>query len=177
MLIDCLIDLPTFFCSPTRATRDIVMMVDELEEVKTFEKAILELGWVMSHSGFGCTLNLDIILKNLMPPLKRNFYPHPIFLILCPIKISRPPPPSFPSPHLHIKTLYLVSASMILINDKSEKRSKRRSHDKKNGKFWSFSKIGPPLDFLNFRLIWKMLTPFQINFRLFLFSDVVLYSP
>ena len=37
-LIDCLIDLPTFSQCPTRATRDIVVegdMLDELEEVIT----------------------------------------------------------------------------------------------------------------------------------------------
>ena len=41
MLIDCLIDLPTFFYNPTRDTRDIVVKGDELEEVKTVYKAIL----------------------------------------------------------------------------------------------------------------------------------------
>ena len=37
-LLDCLIDLPTFSYSSTRATRDIVVegdMLDELEEVIT----------------------------------------------------------------------------------------------------------------------------------------------
>ena len=43
----CLIDLPTFSYSPTRANRDIVVEgneLEELEEVKTLWKAILELG-------------------------------------------------------------------------------------------------------------------------------------
>ena len=43
----CLIDLPNFSYSPTRATRDIVVEgneLEELEEVKTLWKAILELG-------------------------------------------------------------------------------------------------------------------------------------
>ena len=35
ILIDCLLALPTFSYSPTRATRDIVVEGDELEEVKT----------------------------------------------------------------------------------------------------------------------------------------------
>ena len=42
-----MIDLPTFSYSPTRATRDIVVEgneLEELEEVKTLWKAILELG-------------------------------------------------------------------------------------------------------------------------------------
>ena len=46
-LIDCLIVLPTFSYSPSRATRDIVVEgndLEELEEVKTLRKAILELG-------------------------------------------------------------------------------------------------------------------------------------
>ena len=46
-LIACLLDLPTFSYSPTRATRDIVVEgneLEELEEVKTLWKAILELG-------------------------------------------------------------------------------------------------------------------------------------
>ena len=34
-LLDPLIALPTFSCSPTRATRDIVVEGDEIEEVKT----------------------------------------------------------------------------------------------------------------------------------------------
>ena len=40
----CLLALPTFSYSPTRATRDIVVEGDELEEVKTIKKTILELG-------------------------------------------------------------------------------------------------------------------------------------
>ena len=40
----CLIDLPTFSYCPTRATRDIVVEGNELEEVKPLRKAILELG-------------------------------------------------------------------------------------------------------------------------------------
>ena len=43
----CLLALPTFSYSPTRATRDIVVEgneLDELEEVKTIKKAIPELG-------------------------------------------------------------------------------------------------------------------------------------
>ena len=46
-LIDCLIALPTISYSPIRATRDIVVEgneLEELEEVKTLWKAILELG-------------------------------------------------------------------------------------------------------------------------------------
>ena len=43
-LLGPLIALPTFSYSPTRATRDIVMEGDELEEVKTIKKTILELG-------------------------------------------------------------------------------------------------------------------------------------
>ena len=45
-LLDPLIALPTFSYSPTRATRDIVIEgdeLDELKEVKTIKKAILEL--------------------------------------------------------------------------------------------------------------------------------------
>ena len=44
--LDCLIDLLTFSYRPTRATRDIIIEgneLEELEEVKTLWKAILEL--------------------------------------------------------------------------------------------------------------------------------------
>ena len=54
IMIAWLLALPTFSFSPTKATRDIVMEGDELnvlEEVKTIRKTILELGWVMPHSG------------------------------------------------------------------------------------------------------------------------------
>ena len=68
-LLDPLIALPTFSYSPTRATRDIVVEGNELEEVKTLWKAILELGWVMPHSGFGATLNPDP-LRKFDPPSK-----------------------------------------------------------------------------------------------------------
>ena len=44
MLLDCLLALPTFSYSPIRATRDIVVVGDELEEVKKVKRAILELG-------------------------------------------------------------------------------------------------------------------------------------
>ena len=66
MLTAWLIDLPTFFYSPTRATRDIVMKDDDLEEVKTVYMAILELDWVLPHSGFGATLN-PINVKKIDP--------------------------------------------------------------------------------------------------------------
>ena len=45
---------------------DIIVKDDELEEVKTVYKAILEIDWVMPHSGFGATLN-PVPLKNLPP--------------------------------------------------------------------------------------------------------------
>ena len=41
--------------------------LDEQEEVKRVLKAILELGLVMPHSGFGATLNPDP-LKRFDPP-------------------------------------------------------------------------------------------------------------
>ena len=43
---------------------------NELEEVKTVYKAILELDGVMRHSGFGQPR-----------PLKKNLTPHPIFIL------------------------------------------------------------------------------------------------
>ena len=58
-LIACLLDSPTFSYSPARAYGDIVVEGDVLEEVKTIKKTILELIWVMPHSGFGATLNPD----------------------------------------------------------------------------------------------------------------------
>ena len=45
---------------------------DEQEEVKRALKAILELGLVMPHSGFGATLDPDP-LKKFDPPTK--FFP------------------------------------------------------------------------------------------------------
>ena len=42
-ILESLTDLPTFSYSPTRAARDIVMEVEEVEKVKTLYKAILEL--------------------------------------------------------------------------------------------------------------------------------------
>ena len=66
ILIACLLALPTFSYSPTRAPRDIVLKGDELNEQEEFKrvlKAILELSLVMPHSGFSATLNPD--------PLKR----------------------------------------------------------------------------------------------------------
>ena len=79
-LIDWLIALPTFSYSRTRATRDIIVEGDELEEleeVKTIKKTILELGWVMPHSGFGATLNPDPLKKNFPPP--KFFFSHSKF--------------------------------------------------------------------------------------------------
>ena len=69
-----LLDLLTFSYSPTRATRDIVVEGNELKElveVKTLWKAILELSWVMPHSGFGATLKPDPLGK-FDPP--SNFF-------------------------------------------------------------------------------------------------------
>ena len=78
ILIDCLIALPTFSYSPIRAPRDIVVKDDEQEEVKRVLKAILELGSVMSHSGFGATLDP---LRKFDPPPK-FFFRHCKFFLL-----------------------------------------------------------------------------------------------
>ena len=72
-LLAWLLDLPTFSSSPTRATKDIVVEGDKLEEVKTVSKAILEPGWVMPHSGFGATLNPDCLKKIDPPSLPQDF--------------------------------------------------------------------------------------------------------
>ena len=81
---NCLIDLPTFSYSPTRTTRDIVMEgneLEEIEEIKTLWKAILELCWVMPHSDFGATLNPDH-LRKFDPPPKFFFFKHSkVFLL------------------------------------------------------------------------------------------------
>ena len=53
---------------------------DEQEEVKRALKAILELGLVMSHSGFGATLDPDP-LKKFDPPTK-FFFIHSKFFLL-----------------------------------------------------------------------------------------------
>ena len=53
---------------------------DELEEVKTIEKAILELGSVMPHSGSGAILNPDP-LKKFDPAPKFLFQTLKIFLL------------------------------------------------------------------------------------------------
>ena len=71
ILIACLLALPTFSYSPTRAPRDILVEGDEFEEVKTVKKAILELSLVRPLSGFGVTLN-PAPIKNLT--LHPGFY-------------------------------------------------------------------------------------------------------
>ena len=73
ILLDCLLALPNFSYSPTRAPRDIVLKGEEFneqEEVKRVLRTILELGLVMPHLGFGATLDPD--------PFKK-FTHHPIF--------------------------------------------------------------------------------------------------
>ena len=70
ILIACLLALPTFSYSPTRAPRDIVLKgneINEQEEVKRVLKAILELGPEMPRSGFGAILDPDL-LKRFDPP-------------------------------------------------------------------------------------------------------------
>ena len=69
-----MLDLPTFSYSSTRPTKDIVGEGDELEEVKTIEKAILELGSVMPHSGSGAILNPDPLKK--FDPAPKFFFQH-----------------------------------------------------------------------------------------------------
>ena len=69
-MLDCLIDLFTFPYSPNRTTRDIVIEVVKLEEVKTLVIVILKLGGVMPHSGVAATLNPNPTEK-ILPPFKK----------------------------------------------------------------------------------------------------------